>query len=359
VRVLHVETGRHLYGGARQVGYLIAGLERFGVDSTLVTVPEHALGIAIGAAAWVPIACAGDLDLAFCRRLRRVIRAVTPDLVHVHSRRAADTLGGRAARAEGLPAVLTRRVQSREPAAWIRFKCRPYAAVAAISSVVRAELSAAGVAAGRLHSIASAVDTDLFQPDAGARARLLARYALPADAVVVACAAQLIPRKEIASLLPLAEALVRQEPRFRLLVFGQGPMRSALLRKIRRRGLEHRVQLCGYAADWPALLPGVDLLLHPARREGLGAALLEAMSAGVPVVASAAGGIRDVISDGVDGRLVASASVADWYRTVADLLRDPSARAGLGAAAQRTVAQRFTIAQMSARYFDVYENVLA
>jgi len=358
VRVLHLESGRHLYGGARQAAYLVTELNRQDPEHRLVCQPGHPLVAAVGAAAAVPCPCRGDFDLAYYRRLRSLIRSHRPDIVHVHSRRGADTFGGLAAQAEAVPAVLTRRVESREPRFWLRRKCRPYAAVVAISTAVEDELAAAGVPASRRHRVASAVDTSLFRPDPSARARLLERYALPADARIAACAAQLIARKGLSYLLRQTVRLAAAEPRLRLLIFGRGPLRGRLERQARRLGLAGHVRFCGFADDWPALVPGLDLLLHPAEREGLGAVILEAMSAGVAVVAAAAGGIGDVVEDGVNGRLVPAGPDAAWSDVALELIADASARARLGQAARQTVQQRFTIPAMADRYREIYAHVL-
>jgi glycosyltransferase involved in cell wall biosynthesis len=357
VKILHLEAGRHLYGGARQAGYLIQGLAARGVENWLVCREGHALSrdtLATRVFAW-PLS--GDLDVTLYGRIRRLAQSVGPDVVHVHSRRGADTFGGRAARAAGVPSVLTRRVQSREPGIWLRFKARPYAAIAAISTAVRDELIRAGIARDRLRLIPSAVDTALFEPDARARARLADRYGLTPDALLAGSAAQLIPRKGLAALLPLAGHLSAAEPRFRLLLFGQGPARRALERRARTLGLERAVVFCGYEPEWPRLLPGLDLLLHPARREGLGAVVLEAMSAGVPVVASAVGGIVDAIDDGIDGRLLPPEDPVPWRDVVLELLHDPPERERLAAAARRKVETHFTIDRMTERYLSLYREL--
>jgi glycosyltransferase involved in cell wall biosynthesis len=357
LKVLHIEAGRHLYGGARQVGYLISGLKARRVENALVCRPGHPLTGLEPVATILPTQLRGDVDIGLASRLERLIRENAPDLVHVHSRRGADAAGGRAARAAGRPAVLTRRVESAEPAWWLRRKCAPYAAVVAISTAVAAEIEGAGVPRDRIHCIPSAVDTQLFAPDPGARARLLARFTLPDDSLVAGCAAQLIPRKAQDFLLPLAARLVAVEPCFRLLFFGEGRTRQALERRAVALGLGDTVRFAGFLPEWPWLLPGLDLLLHPARREGLGSVLLEAMSAGVPVVAAAAGGIVDVIDDGEDGRLLPPDHGDDWHRTVLDLLRDPGRRAALAAAARRKVATDFTIDRMTERYLALYGDV--
>lgn len=357
MKILHVETGRHVYGGARQAGYLINGLADRGIDNLLVCADGHPLATstAAGVFEW---RLGGDLDFSLFRRLWKLVRAERPDLVHVHSRRGADSFGGRAARSAGVPAVLTRRVQSAEPGFWFRWKSMPYASIAAISTAVHAELTAWGITNDRVKWIPSAVDTALYRPDPNARGRLIARYALPDDALIGGAVAQLITRKGLDVLLPLIAKLIAAYPGFRLLLFGQGPARRQLECKIHRLGLDTQVTLCGFEHDLPTLLPGLDLLLHPARREGLGVAVLEAMSAGVPVVASSVGGIVDLIEDRVDGRLVEPHDSAAWFDAVNVLLGDANQRALLAKSAREKIESRFTIERMTDAYLTLYREVL-
>jgi glycosyltransferase involved in cell wall biosynthesis len=300
---------------------------------------------------------AGDLDFSLRSRVKNLVLQHRPDLVHVHSRRGADSFAGRAAQAAACPAILTRRVQSNEPRFWLRLKCRPYAAVVAISSAVDDELARAGIAPERRRRIVSAVDTELFRADPAARQRLLERFALPAQSLIAASAAQFIPRKGQDFLLRLAQRFANHTPPLQLLLFGQGPTRARLERRVAQLGLQRQVKFCGFVEDWPKLLPGLDLLLHPARREGLGSVVLEAMSAGVPVVASAVGGIVDAIESGHDGCLVPADALDVWQATVAGLLDDPALRGRLAAAARRRVEADFTIEAMTNRYLNLYRDI--
>ena len=116
LKLRHVETGQHLYGGAQQVAYLLDGLSAQGVDNHLVCPPGAAIGAHFaGSAVTVhPLRCSGDADIGFIRRLARVLREQQPDLVHLHSRRGADVLGGIAARWGSMP-HRTGSISSRRP----------------------------------------------------------------------------------------------------------------------------------------------------------------------------------------------------------------------------------------------------
>jgi glycosyltransferase involved in cell wall biosynthesis len=278
--------------------------------------------------------------------------------VHVHSRRGADLYGGMAAALAGVPAVLTRRVDAAEPAWLARLKYRPYRVVIALSRSIEAQLRAVGLDDSRLVRIPSAVDSQRFRPDAAARARLLAAFALPADAVVIGVVAQLIERKRHAWLLDLLPELLRRQPQVRVLCFGRGPLEQPLRAQIAARGLAAHVLLAGFRNDLPDLVPGLDVLAHPAEREGLGLALLEAASAGVPVVACAVGGVPDAVDDGRTGVLVPRDDAAGFARALEQLVAAPAQRRQFGAAGRARVERQFGVAGLVAAHRALYDRVL-
>ena len=358
MRIAHIEAGRHLYGGAAQVGYLLEGLTGRGVENLLLCPPGSDVGAAAPAALVRALPMRGELDVMLLPRLVRELRRLKPDLVHVHSRRGADLYGGFAAALAGVPAVLTRRVDAPEPAVFARLKYRPYRAVVALSRAIERQLVEAGVSRERVTLIPSGVDTQRYRPDAAARERLRAGFALPADALVVGVVAQLIERKRHSWLFALLPELVREWPALRVLCFGRGPLEQRLRAELDERGLADRVVLAGFRADLPALVPGLDLLAHPAAREGLALALLEAASAGVPVVACAVGGVPDVVVDGETGVLVPRDDAAAMVRALRALLASPDERRRLGAAARRHVERRFDLGRLVAAHHSLYTRVL-
>lgn len=360
MRIAHIEAGRHLYGGAAQVRYLLEGLAARGAESYLLCPPGGELGAAAPAAARiVELPMRGELDLALLPRLVRALKNVRPDLVHVHSRRGADLYGGVAAALAGVPAVITRRVDAAEPAWFARLKYRPYRYVIALSRAIERQLRAGGVSPARLALIASAVDTQRYRPDPAARARLRAALELPADALVVGVVAQLIDRKRHSWLFAELPTLVRDRPQVTVVCFGRGPREQALRTELAALGLAQRVRLAGFRADLPQLLPGIDVLAHPAEREGLGLALVEAASAGVPVVACAVGGVPDVVVDGETGLLVEHTDAAGFRSTLAALLDAPVERERLGRGARRHAERRFDAARLVTEHLSLYTRLLA
>lgn len=358
MKIAHVEAGRHAFGGAGQVRCLIAELAARGVDNVLVCRPGAAVARGLGGVCEiVELRMGGDLDVGTIPRLRRLLTRVEPDLVHVHSRRGADLYAGVAARGRW-PAVLTRRVDNPELAAWARRKYSSYAALVAISSAVERRLLEARIAPERVHRVASGIDVGRFRSDADARGRLRAAFSLPGDAVAAGVVAQLIPRKGHEDLLAWLPELMARHPRLVVLCFGRGPLAGRLRRRIAAEGLEARVKLVGFRDDLATLLPGLDVVLHPARAEGLGVAVLEALAAGVPVLAASSGGIVDVIEHGRHGLLASPGDGRAWLEALDALLSDPDLARRLAAAGRRRVVEHFSAARMAEGNLAVYAGVL-
>jgi glycosyltransferase involved in cell wall biosynthesis len=358
MRIVHIEAGRHLYGGAAQVRGLVHGLAAARIDNVLICPSGSELAAAPLPARVIPRPICGDLDARSLFRFERVIRELAPDVVHVHSRRGADLWGGVAAALAHVPAVLTRRVDSSEPRALARLKFRSYARIVALSRAIETWLLACGVEARRLVRIPSAVDATLYRPDPTARTRLVAELGLPSETIVVGVVAQLIPRKGHGHLLAALPELVRRRPRIAVVFFGRGPLEARLRAEVAALGLYAQVRFAGFRVDLPALIAGLDMLVHPATREGLGVALLEAASCALPIVAAAAGGVVDVLEHERTALLVPPADAGALRAAVERLLHDRDLGRRLGAAARLEVERRFSIGALVAAHLELYDAVL-
>lgn len=349
----------HLYGGAQQVLYLLEGLRGRGCDSLLVCPPGSAIARAARAAG-LPVTelpLRGDADLGFVARLYRLLRRQRPDLVHLHSRRGADVLGGIAARLARTPCVLSRRVDNPESAAWARLKYRLYDRVITISAGIRHVLLEAGVAPEHVACVPSAVDPTPYA-HACERGWFSAEFGLPPAARALGVIAQLIPRKGHRQLLAALPPLLQRCPELHVLFFGQGPLYEELAARIAVPPYRDRVRLAGFRADLPRLLPCLYGVVHPAEREGLGVSLLQAAAAGVPIVASRAGGIPEAVRDGVNGLLVPPGDPAALTQALGRLLDDPDLAAGLGRAGRRLVQEEFSLDRMVEGNRRIYTAVL-
>jgi glycosyltransferase involved in cell wall biosynthesis len=359
VKSLHVESGMHLYGGALQVVFLLRGLRALGDDAVLVCPRDSAIAAQARKHVRVrEIDMRGDADIGLLGRLRAVIREERPDVVHLHSRRGSDLWGGLAARLEGVPAVLSRRVDNPEPRAWVALKYRLYQRVIAISEGIRRVLLDEGVAPQRVVCVHSAVDTARYRPGCVKPGWLHREFGLPDDHAVLAMVAQFIPRKGHRVLLDALPSVWETHPRTSVLLFGQGPEHSAIAAEVARRGWQARVRLPGFRDDLDLVLPCVDALVHPAAMEGLGVSLLQAAACGVPIVATRAGGIPEVVVDGRNGALVEPGDAVALGAALVRLLGAPELRRCYGEAGRALALERFSLDAMVAGNRAVYHAVM-
>lgn len=359
LHILHVDAERGFSGGEAQVFLLLEGLRKRGHRCTLVC-PPHSRCEAEGRARGFEVRevpMRSDVDAAAVLRLGRVLRASSADLVHLHTGRAT-WLGALAASAAGVPAIATRRMD-RPVSRGFRTRLlygRLLRRTVAISPAVAARLRQAGVPAGRLHTIPSAVDPETLVPVSERRVTRAA--AGLKDEPLLLVAAALVRRKGIDVLLDALARLAERGHRPPLWVAGDGPERASLQRASETMGLSGQVRFLGRRDDVADLLAACDVFVLPSRREGLGVAALEAMAARRPVVASRVGGLAEAVADGRTGLLVAPEDPASLADALERLLSDADLRRRLGDAGPARIAEGFLAEQMAGAYEALYRAVL-
>lgn len=359
IHIVHVETGRHLYGGARQVLLLMRGLAARGHRSTLVCAGDSDIAISARRAGIDvrSIATRGDLDVGLTWRLARMLRAIGPDVVHVHSRRGADTFGGLAARLASVPAVLSRRVDSADPPLIGQLKYVAYRRIVAISSCIRDQLAAFGVPDSKLRLVRSAVDAAVYG-DAASGQAFANEFEMPPGAFSIAVIAQLIARKGHRFFFEALARLCPAHPEIRAVLFGVGPLQPELVGLVASHKLESNVSFVGYHHDLDRFIGHFDLVVHAAEREGLGVGVLEAQAAGVPVVAFRAGGLVEAVAEGETGLLAPVGDVAALADAIRRLVEDDELRRRLAGAGPAYIATRFGADPMVDGNLAVYRELL-
>jgi glycosyltransferase involved in cell wall biosynthesis len=290
-----------------------------------------------------PLGNLSQWDPLAVRRLRRRLRTAPPAAVLTIGRRAA-TLVRRARRR--LPPLLQVGVTP-------NYRLQPLIGldhVIATTADLRRALLAAGQPAARI----SVVPNLVRMPPA-----LACAASDPAAPPVIGALGRLIERKGFADLLEAAALLVARGHEFELRIGGSGRAEAALRVKADRLGLTPRVRFLGWVADKRAFFEPLDLFCVPSREEPFGIVVLEAMAYGRAMVASAASGPREIISDGVDGLLVPPASPAALADALATLLKDPARRQALARAARATVRARFDLPVVAKLISATIERVVA
>lgn len=360
LRVLHVDSERTWRGGERQVLLLMRRQRAAGDEPILAAPGSGALAARARAEGFRvhAIPMRGTWDVASAIALGAAMRRERPHVVHWHAARA-HALGAVAAlMAPGPARVLSRRVDfpvRRSPGSRLLYAL-PVDAIAAISEGVRRALVASGVSDARIRVIPSGID---FEPFEAPFDRAAARDALglaPDDVLAIQVAA-LAPHKSQTTLLQAAARALGTAPRLRVWIAGEGALREPLLAEHRALGLGDRVRLLGFRDDVVPLLRAADLFVLTSYLEGLGTSVLDAMAAGLPVVATAVGGVPEIVRDEVTGILVPPRDPAALAAAMERLAGDPALRAAMGARG-REAARAFGADQTAADTRALYESLL-
>ena len=168
-----------------------------------------------------------------------------------------------------------------------------------------------------------------------------------------------MPHKGQKYLLDAAAIVVREVPHARFVILGEGELRQEIEHRIRHLKLEQHVLLAGFRADVLARLKAFDIFVMSSVTEGLGTSLLDAMGAARPIVATRAGGIPEVVEDGVTGLLVPPADGRALAGAILALLADERGRRRMGEAGLARARQHFSAERMVSETAAAYERLLA
>ncbi|MDP9201039.1 MAG: glycosyltransferase family 4 protein [Gemmatimonadota bacterium] len=348
-RILHVDSGRSWRGGQRQVFLLAAGLRDLGYR-TLVVAPTGSPLVRRAERAGLPtyrLTLRSEWDIGSARELRAVAGEWQADVVHAHDARSHSIarlalLGKRKTRL-----VVTRRVVF--PPKQVRLKYRHgIDAFIAISNAVKASMVGAGVSSDLIEVVYSGLPgPQVKRPRNWRRER-----GWPPSSVVCGIVGAMTREKG----LDLVDDIARRLPgevfrRTRLVLLGGKGKGGTTVAGV--EGFD-----AGFVEEVHDAMAGLDVLWHPARSEGLGTSVIDAMALGIPPIAFAVGGLPEVIEDGKSGLLVPAGDVQRFIRAAAELVTNDALRVRLGEGA-RLRAREFNANRMIERTAEVYHKVTA
>lgn len=302
---------------------------------------------------------AGFRHLFRAGMLFALLRRQRFDIVHTHLFHA-NVLGRVVARLAGVPVVVST-THVAEPRCWHllleRWTASLVDRVVAVSEGVRRYMvERAHIPAGKIVVMRNGVDPGRFRLRRGGFRR---REGIASDCLLVTTVGRLHAQKGLGCLLQAARSLTLPHPEVRFLVVGEGPERRQLLRLRDRLGLGDRVRFLGFRADVPQILADSDVFALPSLWEGLSIALLEAMAAGLPVVATDVEGVAEVVTDGETGLVVPPGDADALTAALSRLLGDPSLRRRLAQAGHQRVVRHFGWEKVVSDTMDLYERLLS
>jgi glycosyltransferase involved in cell wall biosynthesis len=358
---IHIDTARTWRGGQSQVRYTVLGLRAIGHRTALVADPQGELfrrmseGLDL-----VPLATRGEIDLAAAWRLSRVLKQFRPEILHAHDPGAvamAATALSIASPRPRPPLVASRRIEF--PIARNSFSTWKYSQVdcfLAISRAVRDRLIADRIPAAKVAIVHEGVDVEriVSLPHGNLHAALF----LPTHAPIVATIGALVAQKDHHTLIEAAAIVVKQVSDVRFVILGEGDLRPNLEKQIRHLHLERHVFLAGFRADVLELLKDIDVFALSSTHEGMCTSLLDAMAAEKAAVATAVGGVPEVVDDLQTGFLVPPRDPEALASRLVQLLRDADLRSRMGRAGLERARRLFTVDRMVEETAAAYGRLL-
>jgi glycosyltransferase involved in cell wall biosynthesis len=364
MKVLHLQRIGGIGGSERHVLELLPALRGRGLDA-------HFLGLDNTAAAPEPfyealtarnvpferLACPRDIDPGLARRTSAAVRRFRPDLVHTHLVHA-DVYGAVAAVRSRARLVSTKHNDDPFRVGRGRYgerllTRRADRVICITEALARFNREVVGLPAEKLRVVHYGLDgpPEPWGEPGGPE--------LPAEVPVLLAICRLVPQKGVDVAIAALARVRDRHPEARLVVLGEGPLRSELAELAARHDVDGAVSFPGRVGDVAWWLRRAAVLVHPARWEGFGLALLEAMLSERPVVASAVSSIPEIVVEGETGHLVPPDDADALAAAIGDLLDDPGRAAAMGAAGRRRALAEFSVERMAERTVGVYEEVLS
>lgn len=304
------------------------------------------------------IPCTGRFDWNVVRQLRDLIEKYDLDIIHPHGYKA-DVYAYAAAWRNRVPLLATshnwpsKEAHMRAYAVLDRFLLRYFDRVVVVSDAVAESLRRSGVSEHRVFTILNGVDLERFET---ARAKLQFKQGA---GLIIGFVGRLVPDKGGKILLQAAQRVLNIHPEVTFVFAGDGPCRAEWKQFAEQLRIERHVLFAGARNDMPETYASLDVVVLPSLVESMPMCILEGMAAGKPVIATRVGMIPSVITDRINGLLVAPGSVEDLADAIVTVLEDPSYRKQLGMNGQRCIAQRFSAEVMARNYLHHYRQVLA
>ncbi len=366
MRVLHIIPSLDRAGAEKQLMLLARGLPRGEFDVQVCVLTRLGPLVDPLREAGIDVVCIDKtwkVDPAAYWRLKREITRRRPDLVHTWIF-AANSYGRQAARAARVPHIVASercvdRWKSWHELAIDRYLARFTDCIVTNSSGVREFYAEHGIPAEKFVVIPNGILPPPPAATGGTREELLAELGLPAHVRLIGAVGRLWPQKRYKDIIWAADLLTVIHDDVHVLVLGDGPERERLERFAEHVQVKNRVHFLGHRSDVTRFLPHFDVFWISSGYEGQSNSVMEAMSWGIPVVASDIAGNRDLVVHDETGFLYPLGDRAKLAGYTQLLLDDPARGQALGAAGRARMLREFSVEKLVERQADLYRRVIA
>lgn len=357
--ILHISTAKTWRGGEQQLTYLYEELNTKDIQQILLCAKHSAIEqyYILKTYKHYSVRKGSNINLLFARKVREICREHEIDIIHVHDSHAL-SFALLAANFFGndTSLVVSRRVDF--PVKSKRKYNHPnIKKILCVSDAIREITGRDIVNKSVLKTVYSGIDLDRFP--AGGEFRILREeYNLPPEIKLIGNVAALAPHKDYFTFLDTVELLLKEDLQARFFIIGEGKLEDQLRRYAQNKGLNEHVIFTGFRDDISRILPELDLFLITSETEGFGTTILDAFACRVPVVATDAGGIPEIVEDNVSGILGGVKRPETLAAGVKRIFSDGTLRDRIVLKAYEKVGS-FTKEVMADKTLNVYQDIFS
>ncbi len=361
IKVLHLSSESTWRGGEQQIIYLVEETRKLGIDAIV--------GCKAGSEVenyckendlpFYSLAFKSAYDFSTAREINKIVEIEGIHLVQTHTSKSHTMSVIAGLIGLDVPQIMTRRVDFPVKDNWFsRFKYNysKIARIICISETIRRITEPDIRDKSKLVTIHSGVDRDRFLPYRNSQ-WLREHYDIGPDTVIVGNTSAISDQKDYPTFVATAKAILRERNDVHFFIVGDGPDKERIVDLIEQEKLHEKITLTGFKKNIKEILPSLDIFLFTSQTEGLGTSVLDAMAAGVPIVATAAGGVSEMVRHEENGLLVSVKDVNALAENVMRLMNDPSLRNKLTNGALETVAH-FSKQKTASLTVDLYKEIL-
>jgi L-malate glycosyltransferase len=358
--LFQIDAGREWRGGQRQSLYLARELVKKGYPFRFVVQPGSPLHEKAAAENLpvLPLMMKSELSFGSAFRLARLMTRERCVLAHFHDAHAV-AVGGMACRRAGVPIrIISRRVDfPLKTNAFSKAKyTRDIDRIIAISDGVKDVLVKGGIAPAVIDVVPSGIDFAPFDAVTD-RDFLRMEFGFAPDDFLAGIVAALEDHKGHRYLIEAARLIKSRAPKAKIIIVGKGSLELELDKQARELQVDDLVYFLGFREDVPRLLASLDVFVLSSHLEGLGTSIMDAMASRLPVVATAVGGIPEVVKDEETGLLVAPKSPEALAEAILRLYEDRALARRLGERGHEVVHEKFSAEAMARRIIEIYERI--
>lgn len=361
MKILHFSSAKTWRGGEQQIAYLYEELDRVRVQQWIFCVVNSALAkyCQKNSIPHFTYQKRFSVNPLIGWQLKKISEELNLDLIHIHDSHSHTFSYLSVLLGNQTPFVLSRRVDFPVKNSWFSYKKYNHSFVKKIISVsqnVQDILAPAIKNKEKLNVIHSGIAVSKFT--FRNQNILREKYHLPENVKIIANVAAIAPHKDYFTFVNTAAFLLEKDKNLKFLIIGEdGGDKVAIQELIQTKKITDYFIFTGFRNDIPQILPEIDIFLFTSKEEGLGTSIIDALANGLPIVATSAGGIPEIIKNGLNGLLSPIQDPKGLAKNVELLLKDEKLRQKFSTVGKQT-ALKFSKKEMALKTYAIYEAIL-